>query len=638
MAQNVEAQTAEDKKKTVAYITSTASPGGRRMLHFSRMVSLFDPVFKRQAEGLPIRDEDIAQMKYHLPESTLPPPERQEVLRSLRATVADPVTETFPFRDQPLSRADLLWLITNSKEPLDLRGANLSGADLRKLDLSNCILGLGLDDLEQSIAKLALSLGSTKASMATLSEAAHVQMRDADLSEAQLVGVNLARADLRGAVLIGSDLRGADLSEANLERAQLQYALLGEADLHSSNLQHSNLQHCDMRNCNLQASSLVAANLRWADLRGGTMAMARFGGADLTRARFDGASDLHGISLVEHSADLVLPTTDEDFPNSTQQPSSASTSAFLVDVDWGAVNLTGINWDQLIFVGEEHALRSRGDRLEKLAQARQRLSEVNKLIKDLQPIEALQRLERDYMVGDPPEPKANLTKEEEEELPILLETVSRGSPLVEESLRLSKLVSDMAIMIPSDQLHAQEDSARVYRQLANVLTQQGLIKDASRFSYKALQLRRIVPRRERQFYSYLPVNEGARHFRAVIQGLRARILQLKRLVVTEGKVFGSFLVDALCGYGYRPSRAILTYLGAVILFAGCYAWAGLPLFPDAFVFSITSFHGRGFSSLLTTLSSVREARVVEIAAVEAFVGLLMEVVLVATFTRRLFDR
>jgi hypothetical protein len=56
---------------------------------------------------------------------------------------------------------------------------------------------------------------------------------------------------------------------------------------------------------------------------------------------------------------------------------------------------------------------------------------------------------------------------------------------------------------------------------------------------------------------------------------------------------------------------------------------------EAVVFSMTSFHGRGFSpGQNITLGNPLAV----LAAAEAFVGLLIEVTFIATFTQRIFGK
>jgi hypothetical protein len=54
----------------------------------------------------------------------------------------------------------------------------------------------------------------------------------------------------------------------------------------------------------------------------------------------------------------------------------------------------------------------------------------------------------------------------------------------------------------------------------------------------------------------------------------------------------------------------------------------------AFIFSMTAFHGRGFFAAVFQPGDLQAA----VAAVEAFIGLLIEMVFIATFTNRSFAR
>ena len=604
----------------------------RNMLHVYRMLSLFDPVFARMAEGLPVRHEDIAKMKYHVPDDSIPSAERQIVLRECLSIVAVPVRGQFPFSGKSLSRADICWLLSNVTGTLDLRGADLSGADLRRLDLTGAMFGLSIEDGEQCVVDAVIS-GSGRLTDAARKDAAKVQLRKADLNEARLSGVALCNADIRDALLMGADLSGADLSEANLRGAQLHYAKLVGASIRGADLVGTNFSHADMRRCSASNANLVDAQLINADLGGAYLSGAKLGGAVLSRAHLDGASDLSGVSFID-----AVDEAEEQRIRNAGREASRYMAAFLADVDWGSVNLTGIDWSHLTFVGEEGDLRSRRRQIEKVRKAKKRLAEVEGQLRVLKPIETLDRIKRDYMEGEPLQPRSDLTDDEWKEVESALKIVQEGSPLVEEELSLTKFISDEQVMFPSRQLGSQRDSARAYRQLANCLRSQGLITDSGNFAYRALKLQRRVPRRERQLYHYSDSSPDLGRFRAIKERLVDRMHHIAEMATSEAKVFGSFLVDIVCGYGYRPARAIFAYATTVAAFALGYAAGGMKLLPDALVFSVTSFHGRGFTNLLGPASGAAQVHIVEIAAGEAFIGLLMEVVLVATFTRRLFER
>jgi len=84
-------------------------------------------------------------------------------------------------------------------------------------------------------------------------------------------------------------------------------------------------------------------------------------------------------------------------------------------------------------------------------------------------------------------------------------------------------------------------------------------------------------------------------------------------------------LDLLAGYGYRPIRTLLWYLLVIVSFAVVYVLLGhLPLLPDALVFSLTSFHGRGFFPGLGGTVLLHNSFLV-LAAAEAVVGLFIEI-------------
>lgn len=151
-----------------------------------------------------------------------------------------------------------------------------------------------------------------------------------------------------------------------------------------------------------------------------------------------------------------------------------------------------------------------------------------------------------------------------------------------------------------------ETAVRANRQLAMVLRRQGLNEHADKFSYRAQILQRIVLRRQHRFLRY----------------------------------FGSGFLDLISGYGYNPLRSFVTYLLVVGVFALVYFLLGSNVHPPlnplgAVVFSITSFHGRGFAA---GESVAITNPVTVLAAVEAIIGLLIEITFIATFTQRFFAR
>ncbi|HAH01278.1 MAG TPA: hypothetical protein DCL75_21070 [Ktedonobacter sp.] len=94
----------------------------------------------------------------------------------------------------------------------------------------------------------------------------------------------------------------------------------------------------------------------------------------------------------------------------------------------------------------------------------------------------------------------------------------------------------------------------------------------------------------------------------------------------------------MAGFGYRPIRTVFWYLLVVGGFAAAYALFGhLSALPDALVYSLTSFHGRGFFPGLGKDITLHNPLVI-LAAAEAVIGLFIEISFIATFTQRYFGK
>lgn len=82
-------------------------------------------------------------------------------------------------------------------------------------------------------------------------------------------------------------------------------------------------------------------------------------------------------------------------------------------------------------------------------------------------------------------------------------------------------------------------------------------------------------------------------------------------------------------------RGFITYVVVISTFAFIYFLLGSHLaWNEAIVISMTAFHGRGFFPDQFKPGDPQAL----VAAIEAFVGLLIEVIFIATLTRRLFGK
>lgn len=153
-----------------------------------------------------------------------------------------------------------------------------------------------------------------------------------------------------------------------------------------------------------------------------------------------------------------------------------------------------------------------------------------------------------------------------------------------------------------ERIAARRAVARAYRGLALALRGQGLLVPASGYRLREQRLERQVSWRERKYGSWL--------FSAIL--------------------------DLVAGYGERPGRIFAAYLAVISVFAAAYFVLGkatglIPGPVDALVFSLTSFHGRGF---FPNENIGLHHPLTILAALEAVVGMFIELILIATFSRR----
>jgi hypothetical protein len=121
--------------------------------------------------------------------------------------------------------------------------------------------------------------------------------------------------------------------------------------------------------------------------------------------------------------------------------------------------------------------------------------------------------------------------------------------------------------------------------------------------------------------------------------LAYRAQRMQRKVFWRQGKFGQYLfsgfLDLLAGYGYRFWHSFLAYALVITVFATIYHQIGTHLaWNESVVISMTAFHGRGFFPDQFKPGDPQAM----VAAIEAFVGLLIEVTFIATLTQRLFGK
>lgn len=143
---------------------------------------------------------------------------------------------------------------------LDLRGAELPGAQLLNADFSNAFF---------HHANLSGS------------DVADTNLSDAFLSYADLSGAIFSNVSCTRAHLVSANLSGALLQDLDLSRVSFHYANLSRANLHKADLSDAIFQDASLTNAWLDSADLSSASFLRADLSG-----AKLMGADLTDAHF----------------------------------------------------------------------------------------------------------------------------------------------------------------------------------------------------------------------------------------------------------------------------------------------------------------------------------------------------------------
>jgi uncharacterized protein YjbI with pentapeptide repeats len=171
----------------------------------------------------------------------------------------------------------------------------------------------------------------------------------------------------------------------------------------------------------------------------------------------------------------------------------------------------------------------------------------------------------------------------------------------------------------SIQIEEYREAVRANRQFGSILQAQELNEDSVRFTYQAQILQRHI--------FGLQIRRPNISLRPRIQPLAAWLF--------------SWFLYLLAGYGYKPVRSFLAYIFVIVGFAASYYLLGLYdvgphhlAWYEAIVVSMTAFHGRGFFADQFHPGDPQAF----VAAFEAFVGLIIEITLIATLTRRLFGQ
>lgn len=362
--------------------------------------------------------------------------------------------------------------------------------------------------------------------------------------------------------------------------------------LETANMASAQLDAANLSDAHMDGAILDAANLRRANLNSAHLPLARLTGADLEDASAHGA-DLQGASLNVAS----LKRAKLDYANLR---GANLIRAHLEGTSLNAAILTGADLRHAFFDASTELFdASIAEGGTSISAADVRWQGVNlAVVKEWPPDMLLddERAARNRRRAFYPSTyKQFVFGQNSLHMPRELKP---GIPIDQEQFLKTVDLHDQLMVI-------WEEAARANRQLAGAMRDQGMSAEADRFAYRGNVCQR----------------------------------QLHRLQGKHLRQFGSWLLDLVSGYGYRPWRSFVTYLVVVLVFALTYWVLGLATksaltWNEVVVISLTAFHGRGFFPTAFQPGDPQAA----VAALEAVIGLLIEITFIATFTQRFFAR
>ncbi len=423
-----------------------------------------------------------------------------------------------------------------------------------------------------------------------------LDLRGADLRQVNLSNLPLVhvRGGLTGEEMGNLIIEQREAAAVHLEEAKLCNAHLEGAFLWSAHLEGADMSRIHLEMADLFLAHLERANLFKAHLEGADLSRAHLEGASLSEAHLEGAhlseAHLEGVSLSgAHLEGAYLFETHLE-------------GAYLGDAHLEAAHLFEAHLDRC---------RMSGVHLEGKVMSIDDLKRVRRWIKNFPSILPPADLRRAFfnaatnlgnaILGEEKFGFALLADLHWSDANLSIVNWSRIIMLGDERIARQRKKPDNHVKNTDERLNEYLAAVRANRQLATALKSQGLNEQAARFAYRAQKLQRIAIRLQGKFGQHL---------------------------------FSLFL-DLLTGYGYKPVRSFIAYLIVICLFMATYQILNPQLiWNEALVISMTAFHGRGFFP--GTFSPADPTALA--SAIEAFIGLIIEVTFIATLTQRLFGK
>jgi uncharacterized protein YjbI with pentapeptide repeats/uncharacterized RDD family membrane protein YckC len=225
-------------------------------------------------------------------------------------------------------------------------------ADLSKIQMKQANL------TEANLSRVLMNRSDLSRSILNKANMSHARLVGTNLSSTQLIGSNLQKTILEDAILTGADISDAKLMEADLYAANLgRVSAIGtqisHANLTNTDWQGADLSEAYLDNANLTNANFSAARLLGAVLRSTNMKNANLRNADLSRA------DLRGANLegADFQGTILFPGKQDPRDQFVQTSDLGSQAAIVQGVDFSQAK--NLDPQQLAFICTKGGIHSR---------------------------------------------------------------------------------------------------------------------------------------------------------------------------------------------------------------------------------------------------------------------------------------
>lgn len=190
------------------------------------------------------------------------------------------------------------WLSRGILRNTDLSGANLQYANLKDVDLS----GANLTDANLSHANL--ENANLSGANLTDTDLNYAILAGAKFKEAKLINTTFHHASMGGVNLTGADIKGAEFHHTDMEKANFGAADDDYDTNHTKNIGQAEFHHAELiaicfDGMNLDLGDFTGADLTDSTFRGTSLESTKLEKAVLRRCEFSSKANLENLTLTE---------------------------------------------------------------------------------------------------------------------------------------------------------------------------------------------------------------------------------------------------------------------------------------------------------------------------------------------------